>query len=330
MPRCPNRTTGSSTRPASRKEPGMTAQHLFNAIFDASVAVMILALVTGLGLSLTLGQILAPLRRGPVLVATVIAKRVLMPLGGIGVCHVLPLSTESRVGVELAVMAAAGPVGMKAAQLTRRADMAMALSFTIALQVVNIVAAPLWAKQVVTGATVDPGTIVKGLLLLVLAPLVVGQVLRARHGEHAEGWQAGLEKISNLALLVAIVVGLAVNWSLFTSAIGSWVIVASIVIVIVCMVLGWLAGRVGDSQSAVTVSMVAGMRFTPVGLIVIATVLHNDGAYLIPALIFSLVCTVIPIVVGVELGRAAAKPGKREAPEVAPAAAAATQTGAAV
>ena len=283
----------------------MNAQHLFNAIFDAAVAVMILSLVTGLGLSLTLQQILAPLRRGWVLAATIAANSVLAPLAGIGVCHALPLSSESRVGVELAVMAAAGPVGMKAAELSKRADMAMALSFTIALQVVNIVAAPLWAKQIVTGATVDPWTIVKDLLLLVLAPLVVGQVLRARHGDQAKSWQADLEKVSNMALLVAIAVGLAVNWTLLTTSIGSWVIAASVVIVIVCMVLGWLAGRVGDSQAAISISMVAGMRFTPVGLIVIATVLHNQGAYLIPALIFSLVCTVIPIVVGLELGRAA-------------------------
>jgi BASS family bile acid:Na+ symporter len=304
----------------------LSAQHLFNAIFDASVAVMILALVTGLGLSLTLQQILAPLRRLWVLVATVIANSVLAPLVGIGICHALPLSAESRVGVELAVMAAAGPVGMKAAQLTKRADMAMALSFTIALQVVNIVAAPLWAKQIVTGATVDPWTIVKDLLLLVLAPLVIGQVLRARHPEHAEGWQPGLEKVSNMALLVAIAVGLAVNWQLLVDSIGSWVLVASMIIAVVCMVLGWLAGRVGDSQAAITISMVAGMRFTPVGLIVIATVLHNEGAYLIPALIFSLVCTVIPIVAGLEIGRAA---GKVEKKQTAPATAAATPSGAA-
>ena len=296
----------------------MSAQQLFNAIFDASVAVMILALVTGLGLSLTLGQILAPLRRVWVLVATVIANTLLAPLAGIGVCHALPLGTESRVGVELAVMAAAGPVGMKAAELSKRADMAMALSFTIALQVVNIVAAPLWAKQIVTGATVDPWTIVKDLLLLVLLPLVVGQVLRARHGEHAESWQASLEKMSNAALLIAIVVGLAVNWKLFTSAIGSWVIAASIVIVVVCMVLGWLAGRLGDASAAITISMVAGMRFTPVGLIVIATVLHNNGAYLIPALIFSLVCTVIPIVAGLEIGRATGKVGAKQRVDAAP------------
>ena len=284
----------------------MSAQDLFNAIFNASIAVMILALVTGLGLSLTLLQILAPLRKVWVLVATIVANSLLAPLVGIGVCHAFPLSTESRVGVELAVMAAAGPVGMKAAELSKRADMAMALSFTIALQVMNIIAAPLWAKQIVTGATVNPWSIVKDLLLLVLLPLVVGQVLRARHGEHAVSWQAALEKVSNVALLVAIVVGLSVNWSLFTSALGSWVIAASIVIVVVCMVLGWLAGRVGGSGAAVTISMIAGMRFTPVGLIVIATVLHNEGAYLIPALIFSLVCTVIPIVAGLEIGHARA------------------------
>jgi BASS family bile acid:Na+ symporter len=307
----------------------VTAHDLFNAIFNASLAVMILALVTGLGLSLTFHQILAPLRRVRVLVAAVIANTVLAPLVGIGVCHALPLSTESRVGVELAVMAAAGPVGMKAAQLTKRADMAMAVSFTIVLQVLNIVAAPLWAKQIVTGATVDPWMIVKDLLLLVLAPLVIGQVLRARHPGHAEGWQAGLEKISNMALLVAIAVGLAVNWKLLVDSIGSWVLVASAVIAVACMVLGWLAGRVGDSQSAITISMVAGMRFTPIGLIVIATVLDNEGAYLIPALIFSLVCTVIPIVAGIELGRAAGTVARKRTGEAAPAASAATPSGAA-
>ena len=291
----------------------MTAHDVFNAIFNASLAVMILTLVTGLGLSLTLQQMLAPLRRVWVLVATVVANIVLAPLVGIGVCHALPLSTQSRVGVELAVMAAAGPVGMKAAQLSKRADMAMALSFTIVLQVLNIAAAPLWAKQIVTGATVDPWTIVKDLLLLVLAPLVVGQVLRARHGEHAEGWQHGLEKISNSALLVAIAMGLAANWKLLSSTIGSWVLVASAIIAVVCMVLGWLAGRVGDSHSAITISMVSGMRFTPVGLIVIAQVFNNEGAYLIPALIFSLVCTVIPIVAGLEIGRASATDKKSAA-----------------
>lgn len=302
----------------------MTAQDLFNAIFNASLAVMVTTLVAGLGLSLTVRQILEPLRRVWVLLATVLVNSVLAPLIAIGICHAFPLSTEHRVGLELATIAAAGPVGMKAAQFTKRADMAMALSFTIVLQLLNIAAAPLWAKQVVTGATVDLWTIVKDLLLLVLAPLVIGLVLRGRHPDHADGWKDGLEKASNIALVTAIAVGLAVNWSLLVSSLGSWVMVASAVIVIAYIVVGWIAGRLGGAETAVTVSMVSSMRFTPIGLVVIAAVLNNQGAYLIPALLFSLVDTVIPLAVGVEWGRAARH---AKAPAAAGVAAASTPRG---
>src|SRR5262249_61017958 len=124
-----------------------------------------------------------PLGRVWLRVATVVRNSALAPLIAIGICHLFPLTAEARVGTELATMAAAGPVGMKVAQLTKRADMAVALSFTIVLQLLNIVAAPLWADQIVTGATVDLWTIVKNLLLLILAPLVIGLVLRGRHPE---------------------------------------------------------------------------------------------------------------------------------------------------
>src|SRR5262245_15004562 len=285
----------------------MTAQQLFNAIFNASLVVMITTLVAGLGMSLSVRQILEPLRRVWLLVSTVVANIVLAPLISIGVCALFPLTTQASVGVGLATMAAAGPVGMKAAQLTKRADMATALSFTIVLQLLNIVAAPLWADRIVTGATVDLWTIVKNLLLLVLAPLVIGLGLRGRHPEHAEGWKEALEKASNIALVVAIAVGLAVNWSTVVDALGSWVMAASTVIVVAYIVVGWIAGRIGGQEAAITVAGVSSMRFTPLGLIVIATVLHNQGSYLIPALLFSLVDTVIPLLAGIEAGRVAGR-----------------------
>jgi BASS family bile acid:Na+ symporter len=291
----------------------MTAQDLFNAIFNASLVVMITTLVAGLGMSLSVRQIVAPLGKVGLLVATVVANTLLAPLVAIGICGLFPLTSQAAVGVELATMAAAGPVGMKAAQLTKRADMATALSFTIVLQLLNILAAPLWARQIVTGATVDLWTIVKNLLLLVLAPLVIGLILRGRYSEHAEGWKTELEKASNIALVVAIAVGIAVNWTTLVDALGSWVMAASAVIVIVYIVLGWVAGRVGGEESAITVAGISSMRFTPLGLIVIATVLHNQGDYLIPALLFSLVDTVIPLVAGVEAGRLASRVHPRTA-----------------
>ena len=63
----------------------------------------------------------------------------------------------------------------------------------------------------------------------------------------------------------------------------------------------------GDRQAAPTISMLTAMRFTPIGLVVIASVLKNQGAYLMPGLIFALVDTVIPFLAGIEIGRAAGR-----------------------
>jgi BASS family bile acid:Na+ symporter len=252
------------------------------------------------------------------LLGTIAVNSVLAPLIAIGICHLFPLDAQARTGLEIVTIAAAGPAGMKAAQFTKRGDIAMALSFTIVLQLVNIVAAPLWARAIISGATVSVWSIVGDLLLLVLAPLVVGQVLRARYSEHADRWKAELEKVSNLALVVALAVGMAVNWSRLVSSLGSWVIVSSCVLAIAFTAAGWVVG-LGDRRSAVTISMVSSMRFTPIGLVVIASVLHNQGAYLTPALIFALMDTVIPFAIALELGRRAHRQSARPASAVVPA-----------
>ena len=81
----------------------------------------------------------------------------------------------------------------------------------------------------------------------------------------------------------------------------------------------------------ITSSNIAAMRFTPIGLLVISTVLHNQGAYLTPALLFALVGTFVPLAAGAEIGRfvsrARPKPasGPRTAAAGAPPAAATPQ-----
>ena len=304
----------------------MSAADLFNAIFNASLTVMLLTLIASLGMTFSVTQILAPVRKVWLLAGTVVVNSGLAPLVAIGVCHLFPLTTEARVGVAVVTIAAAGPAGLKACQLAKRADLAMAVSFTIVLQLVNIVVAPLWAKGIVTGATVNPWSIVGDLLLLVLAPLVVGLVLRGRYPEHRDSWKAGLEQTSNIALYIAIGVGLAANWKSVVSVVGSWVILASVVIILVYVVLGW-AVAFRDRQAAITLSMMSSMRFTPIGLVVISTVLHNQGVYLAPALVFALVDTIVPFAIAAETGRFVGRlrpkpaPGARAAAAAAPSAA---------
>ncbi|GAA1979422.1 bile acid:sodium symporter family protein [Microbacterium pumilum] len=280
----------------------MTAQDLFNALFNAGLVIMLLTLVASLGMTFSVRQVLQPLRRVWLLLGTILVNSVLAPLVAIGVGYLFPLSAEARVGLAIVTVAAAGPAGLKACQFAKRADMAMAVSFTIVLQVVNILVAPLWAVAIVTGASVNPWSIVVDLLFLVLLPLIVGLILHSRYPDHRESWKAGLEKISDIALYVALLAGLAANWEAVVTILGTWVILASVVIIFVYTLLGWVVAF-RDSTAAVTISMISAMRFTPIGLVVISTVLHSEGSYLTPALMFALIDTVIPFLIAAELGR---------------------------
>ena len=141
---------------------------------------------------------------------------------------------------------------------------------------------------------------------------------------------AGLDKTSNIALYVLIAFGLAANWKAVVTSLGSWVILAAVVIVLVYVVLGW-AVAFRNQQAAITISMISAMRFTPIGLVVISTVLHNQSAYLTPALLFALVDTFVPLAAGAEIGRFVSRaqpkpaPGARAAAAGAPPAAATSQ-----
>jgi BASS family bile acid:Na+ symporter len=295
----------------------MSAHKLANDLFNASLSVMLLTLVASLGMTFSVRQILAPVRKVWLLLGAILANSLLAPLIAIGVCHLFPLSSQARTGVELVTIAAIGPAALKACQLAKRADLAMAVSFTVVIGILNVFAAPLWAKAMISGASVSVGQILGDLALLVLLPLVVGAVLRARYTEHAVAWKTGLEKVSDIALYLTIGVGLALYWKLVVKSLGTWVIVCSAVIILIYIAMGWAVGlieRHDRQRASITNSMLASLRFTPIGLIVISTVLKAQGAYLAPALIFCLLDTFIPFGAGAEIGRRVSQTGGKAKP----------------
>ena len=168
----------------------------------------------------------------------------------------------------------------------------------------NIVAVPLWAGKVVTGASISAWDIVKSLLALVLIPLVVGLFVRARYTDHAKTWEPEMVKAANLALVIALATGIAANWATIVSMFGSWVIVTAIVIVVVAGVLGLLLGG-RSAEVRTTTGLVSAFRFGSLGLIIIGTQLDGNPTYLAPAITFALVDFVLPLALAVEIGHRA-------------------------
>jgi BASS family bile acid:Na+ symporter len=253
-------------------------------------------------MTFTVAQLLAPLRRTGLVVAMVALNAVVIPGIAWGVAKGLPIEEAFVGGLVLATLGAGSAAGIKAAQLAKNADLALAVSVVVVLQLVNIVSVPIWAGQVVSGASLSAWDILKSLLLLVLIPLIVGLVAKARYPDHAAEWTGGLVKIANLALVVAIAAGISVNWQTIVDLLGSWVLVASLVIIAIALTLGLLLG-VKDAQTRTTTGLVSGMRFGSLGLVIIGTQLGGNPDYLGPALVFALLDVLLPIVLAIEIGR---------------------------
>ncbi len=280
----------------------MSAEHLLTLLFNAGVAVSIVATVLSLGMSFTLRQILAPLSRWVLVVLMVLLNCIVIPAAAWGIAKAFGLQDATVSGLTLAAIGAAGAAGLKATQLSKKADLALAVSVVVVLQLVNLAVVPLWAGQVVSGASISAATILKNLLALVLLPLVVGLVVRSRYAENAARWRPELVKVANLALGLALVAGLAVNWSTIVALFGSRMLLASLLIAVLALVLGLLVGG-SDPSTRTTTGLISGLRFSSLGLIIIGTQLNGNPDYLGPAIVFALVDMVVCMFIAVEIGR---------------------------
>jgi predicted Na+-dependent transporter len=298
----------------------VTAQQLLTALFDAGIVISIVATVLSLGMTYTVGQLVAPLHRVVLVIVMVVLNAGAIPAVAWGIAEITPMDSKYVPGLVLATLGAGSAAGLKAAQLAKRADLPLAVSVVVVLQLVNIVAVPLWAGQVVTGASISAWSIIQSLLLVVLLPLVVGLIIRARYADHAKDWRAELVKVANLALVVALATGISANWSTIVSMFGSWVIVTAIIIIVLAGALGLLPGLLLGGRSAevrTTTGMVSVFRFASLGLIIIGAQLHGNPVYLGPALTFALVDFIVPLALAVEIGHRTGTP--EPAPEPVPA-----------
>jgi BASS family bile acid:Na+ symporter len=133
----------------------VTADQLLTALFNAGIAISVGATVLSLGMTFTVGQLVAPLHRVVLVVAMVVLNAVVIPAAAWGIAEVSPMASKYVPGLVLATLGAGSAASLKAAQLARRADLPLAVSVVVVLQLVNIVAVPVWAGQVVTGASIS-------------------------------------------------------------------------------------------------------------------------------------------------------------------------------
>jgi bile acid:Na+ symporter, BASS family len=201
------------------------------------------------GLSLTVGQILAPLRNARLVILALVANFVLMPLAALLIARVFRLDQPLGVALVLLGGAAGAPFLPKLAGVAK-GNLAFSVGLMVLLMVLTVGYMPLVMPLLLEGVSIDPMEIARSLVVLMLLPLVTGLAVRARFAAAAGRAAPVLNRVSTLSLILMIVLMLVTNLRNIIDLFGTRGVLASIVFLLVGFGLGWLLGGPGrDTRS---------------------------------------------------------------------------------
>jgi BASS family bile acid:Na+ symporter len=225
--------------------------HMLSDLASGAVLLFVVSTMFAMGLSLTVSQILAPLRQVRLVVLALVANFLLVPLFALAITDVIPLSEPLKIGVILLGVSAGAPFLPKLAQLAH-GTVALGVGLMVLLMVVTIVTLPLDLPLLLPGVRVDPRSIALSLVLTMLLPLGIALLVRARYPEPAGQLQPLMGQASNVALLLVLVTSLLANFQELISVIGTGGVLAAFILIGGGVVIGYLLGGPGgDTRSVV-------------------------------------------------------------------------------
>ena len=241
-------------------------EFLSKAVPVAMLAFVVSSMLA-VGVSLTLGQIVAPLRNGRLVSLALLANFVLMPLGAILIARLLRLDEPLGIALLLLGTAAGAPFLPKLAGVAK-SNLAFAVGLMVLLMVLTVGYMPVVLPLLLEGVSVDPTSIARSLVLLMLLPLGVGLLVKARLSPVADRFRAPLNRISSVSLVLLIVLLLVTKIQNVISLFGTRGILASILFLFVGVATGWLLGgpafgtkgvlALGTAQRNIAAALVVG------------------------------------------------------------------------
>jgi BASS family bile acid:Na+ symporter len=233
-----------------------------------SVLVFVISSMLSMGLSLTINQIVEPLKNTRLVILALVANFVLVPLVAFIITIVLPLNEPAVIGLILLSTAAGAPFLPKLVEVAK-GNIAFSVGLMVLLMVVTIVYLPLVLPLLLGDVEVNPWDIAQSLIIMMLIPLAIGLFIRARYEEAAAKIQPTFAMAANIGILVLAVLGLVLNFSSMIALVGSFGILAGIIFIVVALVIGYLLGG-SDPGIKSVMGLGSGQRNISAALVVAA------------------------------------------------------------
>src|SRR6201997_1326999 len=152
---------------------------LLSKAIPVAMLTFVVSSMLAVGLSLTITQILQPLRNYKLVVLALAANFIVMPFAALGIARLFRL--DEPLGVALLLLgAAAGAPFLPLLARVSKGNLAFAVGLMVLLMVVTVGYMPVVLPLMLEGVSVDPMKIGRSLVFLMMLPLAVGLLVRAR------------------------------------------------------------------------------------------------------------------------------------------------------
>lgn len=282
---------------------------VLDVVYNTTLLITLWGTGFAVGLSASPAEAASPLKRPSLLLRAAGLDMVAIPVVVWALLQVASLPQDQEIGLLLVGAAAAGPLGIKAAQIAG-ADAGLAFAVVVLLEMSNAVAMPLMAAILIPeGVEVPVGNILGTLVVVVVLPVVGGWAVRARYGR-AGGWVKPLTVVTNVTTVVAVAAVVVRYWESIVDGLQAGAGWVALVTVVFALVAGWVVGG-PERQTRLTLSLVTGIRANALALAVAKTSYPDRPGVTTVIVTFAFVSVFLPLGTAAVFGLARPSRGAR-------------------
>ncbi len=281
---------------------------ILSVIVKLSALVFVVASMMAMGLSLTVPQIVQPLKNVKLLVLALAANFILFPAAAYVIVAVMPrissFSEANGIAFILLATAAGAPFLPKLAQMAK-GSVAYSVGLMTLLMVVTIFFLPIALPLLLPGVAVNPWEIAQSLIVTMLIPLGAGLFIKARYADTAQRLQPIFGQASNTALLLMMGVMLLMNVKTILGVAGTGVIAAGIVFYLIASGIGYALAFGADREIKSVMALGAGQRNLSAAFVVAAGNFAGAPDVIITLIVLVIIDLVLLLPLAGEIGKRA-------------------------
>ena len=253
--------------------------------------------MAAIGLKVTMGELVSSLRDRSLMIRSLVVNLVIVPLLGLLLVKVVPMSQDAKIGM---LLLAAAPGGLNAIQFTGKSKDALcyAASLLFILTLLSVLLSPVIAGLMLpvdAPITLPYGRVIKFLLLYLLVPLLAGLCVHRVSKPAAEKLSKPMALIGTV-FFVVVVIRLMAQRKQAMAALSKTELAVMLGFIILTMIVGWLFGG-PSAETRRVLATATSMRNAALCIViatngfpgtnVIVTVVAFSGLMIFPNMLFT-------------------------------------------